>query len=142
MTRINAGRASPSTSEQAAEPAREEIPAFIELVSMGINKQGQIVFKTEYLQNFPGMQIAEKISLRLRPLSGKEWIEAAFKRRPDELRKLPITKAGAALADESKTASDCAEELSPGYCTNVLRTLNIWIPKPRGSLIQPRQYRK
>ena len=67
----------------------------------------------------------------VRKLSGKEWIPIAFKRRRDELLALSITEAGKVLAEESKTAPDCRKPLSAGYCTNELRKLNGWAPKPR-----------
>src|SRR2546429_4806695 len=51
----------PSTSEQAAEPACEEIIPVVELVSIELNKQGQLVRKTSYLQ-----QTAERISQPLK----------------------------------------------------------------------------
>jgi hypothetical protein len=66
-------------------------------------------------------------------LMGKEWVSVAFERRRNELSRLPITKAGEALADESKTAPDCRKPLSKGYCTNELRKSGIWKPQPRHS---------
>jgi len=66
-------------------------------------------------------------------LSGKEWVEAAFKRRPDELLKLGISKAGETLAKESKTAPDCAKPLGKGHCINLLRELKVFPKKPRNS---------
>jgi hypothetical protein len=38
-------------------------------------------------------------------LMGKQWVAVAFERRRNELRRLPITQAGSALAEESNTAS-------------------------------------
>jgi hypothetical protein len=64
----------------------------------------------------------------VRKLSGKEWVGSAY--RP-ELLALTITDAGKVLAQESKTAPDCRKPLSAGYCTNELRKLNRWPPKPR-----------
>ena len=66
-------------------------------------------------------------------LSGKEWVPVAFERRRNELSRLPITQAGGALAEESKTASDCRKPLTKGYCTNELRKSGIWKPQPRHS---------
>jgi hypothetical protein len=66
-------------------------------------------------------------------LIGKEWVAVAFARRRKELRRLHITQAGGALAEESKTAPDCRKPLSKGYCTNELRKLGIWKPQPRHS---------
>jgi hypothetical protein len=65
----------------------------------------------------------------IKKLMGKEWILVAFERRRNELSRLTITKAGGALAEESKTASDCSNPLSEGYCTNELRKLGIWKPQ-------------
>jgi hypothetical protein len=66
-------------------------------------------------------------------LMGKKWVAVAFERRRNELRRLPITQAGSALAEESKTASDCRKPLSKGYCTNELRTFGIWEQQLRQS---------
>jgi hypothetical protein len=66
-------------------------------------------------------------------LMGKEWISAALERRRNELSRLPITKAGGALADESKTAPNCRKPLTKGYCTNELRKSGIWKPQSRHS---------
>jgi len=66
-------------------------------------------------------------------LSGKEWVEAAFKRRPDELLKLGISKAGETLAKESEAALDCAKRLGKGHCINLLRELKVFPKKPRNS---------
>ena len=66
-------------------------------------------------------------------LSGKEWVWVALERRRDELSRLSITQAGGALAEESKTASDCRKPLTKGYCTNELRKSGIWKPQPRHS---------
>jgi hypothetical protein len=69
----------------------------------------------------------------IKKLTGKEWIPMAFERRRNELSRLPITEAADALADESKTASDCRKPLSKGHCTNELRKLSIWTRQPRHS---------
>src|SRR5262249_37708959 len=71
-----------------------------------------------------------------RRLSGQEWIGITFERKRDELLALSITEAGRKLAGESVTAPDCRKLLSAGYCTNELRKLKAWKPKPRNS---PRQ---
>jgi len=67
------------------------------------------------------------------PKSGKEWISDRFERRRGELLALTITEAGSELAEESQTAPDCRKPLSAGYCTNELRKLKAWKPKPRNS---------
>ena len=68
-------------------------------------------------------------------LQGKEWIRQAYSRKATELRPLTITKAAHRLAEESKTAADCAkQDLSVSYIRNKLRELKIWPKKPRRNL--------
>ena len=122
--------ATPSTSEQAAEPACEEIiPAVIKLVTFPVfNKQGQLVSRTEYLyQNAEGSPGAAAPPQKL---SGTAWVPIAFDRRRGELRAMSITDASRALAHESKTAPDCAKPLKARYIEKLLRDLNVW-PKAR-----------
>jgi hypothetical protein len=59
-------------------------------------------------------------------LSGKEWVPIAFERRRDELLAMDITGASHALAEESKTADDCAKPLTARYIEKLLRELRVF----------------
>jgi hypothetical protein len=63
-------------------------------------------------------------------LSGTAWVPIAFDRRRGELLAMTITNASGVLAEESKTASDCAKPLQPRYIEKLLRDRNFW-PKAR-----------
>src|SRR5262245_43887066 len=63
-------------------------------------------------------------------LPGKAWVPVAYARRPDALLAMGITGASIALAEESKTALDCAKPLTVGYIKNRLRELEVF-PKAR-----------
>ena len=84
----------------------------------------------ELLSDEPPEEASQAVPVR--KLAGKEWIEAALKRRP-QLRALLITEAGRQLSEESKTARDCAKPLSVGRCINILRDFFAWPKKPRNS---------
>ena len=73
----------------------------------------------------------------VRKLCGKEWVPEAYKRRPDELLALGITGASNALAEESKTAPDCAKLLKARYIEKLLRDLGTFEKADRG--LPPRQ---
>ena len=66
-------------------------------------------------------QLHQRASSPVRKLSGKEWVPAAYARRPGELLAMGITDASKALAAESKTAPDCVKPLTVGYIKNLLR---------------------
>jgi hypothetical protein len=127
----------PSTSEQTAEPACEEIIPVVELVSIELNKQGQLVRKTSYLHQNPWPAAtpwpatdSPGAAAPPQKLSGKAWVPIAFDRRRGELRAMSITDASGALAHESKAAPDCAKQLKPRYIEKLLRGLDVW-PKAR-----------
>ena len=69
-------------------------------------------------------------------LSGKRWVSNAYDRRPDELLAMGITGASEALAEESKTAPDCAKPLTARYIEKLLRGLGTFPKAPRGLLNQ------
>jgi len=66
-------------------------------------------------------------------LSGKQWVSNAYARRPDELFPMGITGASKALAEESKTAPDCAKPLIARYIEKLLRGLGRFPKAHRGS---------
>ena len=66
-------------------------------------------------------------------LSGKRWVSNAYDRRPDELLAMGITGASEALAEESKTAPDCAKPLTARYIEKLLRELGRFPKAHRGS---------
>jgi len=66
-------------------------------------------------------------------LSGKQWVKAAYDRRPNELLAMGITGASEALAEESKTAPDCAKPLTARYIEKLLRELRTFPKAHRGS---------
>jgi hypothetical protein len=114
--------------EQAAESASEE--PIVALSFIEINKQGQLVSRTEYLHS-PGAAAPPQ------RLSGTAWVPIAFDRRRGELRAMSITDASRALAHESKTAPDCAKPLKARYIEKLLRDLDVW-PKARRSSLKQR----
>jgi hypothetical protein len=69
----------------------------------------------------------------VRRLIGKKWVPVAFERRREELLALTITEAGRRLAEESKTAPDCAKPLKPRSAEKLLRNLGLWPQAFRGS---------
>jgi hypothetical protein len=69
-------------------------------------------------------------------LSGKRWVSNAYDRKPNELLAMGITGASEALAEESKTAPDCAKPLTARYIEKLLRGLGTFPKAPRGSLNQ------
>jgi hypothetical protein len=78
------------------------------------------------------LQMLQRSQPAVRKLSGKEWVPAAYARRPDELIALGITGASGALATESKTAPDCAKPLTAGYIKNLLRENGAFPKANRG----------
>ena len=66
-------------------------------------------------------------------LSGKRWVLNAYGRRPNELLAMGITGASEALAEESKTAPDCAKPLTARYIEKLLRGLGRFPKTHRGS---------
>jgi hypothetical protein len=67
-------------------------------------------------------------------LSGKAWVPVAFERRREELLAMEgITDGSHALAEESKTALDCARPLNARYIEKLLRQLNVWAKARRNS---------
>jgi hypothetical protein len=66
-------------------------------------------------------------------LSGKRWVSNAYGRRPDELLAMGITGASEALAEESKTAPDCAKPLIARYIEKLLRERGTFPKAHRGS---------
>jgi hypothetical protein len=102
----------PSTSEQAAEPAREEVIPFLVLETFGFNEQGLFVKKTEYIDQRAALsgqatplkrrkrwraEAVEPVAKELWPPDGKpaETISTpdALQRLGDELqrRKIPAS---------------------------------------------------
>jgi hypothetical protein len=115
-----AGATAPPPSPPAAAPA----PSLSSPADATALPPSPPAAATEPLPNPSGAPIRKK---------GRDWIPGAFERRRKELSGLLITQAGDALAEESKTASDCRKPLTKGYCTNELRKLGIWELQPRYS---------
>ena len=74
----------------------------------------------------------------VRKLIGKEWVPVAFERRRGELLAMTITDASGVLAEESKTASDCAKALNARYIEKLLRGLNVFPKACRNSSKRPK----
>ena len=74
----------------------------------------------------------------VRKLFGKEWVPVAFERRRGELLAMTITDASGVLAEESKTASDCAKALNARYIEKLLRGLNVFPKACRNSSKRPK----
>jgi hypothetical protein len=66
-------------------------------------------------------------------LSGKQWVSKTYARRPNALLAMGITGASKALAEESKTAPDCAKPLTARYSEKLLRDLRVFPKAHRGS---------
>jgi hypothetical protein len=66
-------------------------------------------------------------------LSGKQWVSKTYARRPNALLAMGITGASKALAEESKTAPDCAKPLTARYSEKLLRDLGVFPKAHRGS---------
>ena len=74
----------------------------------------------------------------VRKLIGKEWVPVAFERWRGELLAMTITDASGVLAEESKTASDCAKALNARYIEKLLRGLNVFPKACRNSSKRPK----
>ena len=81
----------------------------------------------------PNSPIAE-----VRKLSGKTWVQTAYERRPKELLAMGITGASRELAEEAKTAPDCAKPLTARYIEKLLRTLGAFPKAHRGRKQRPK----
>ena len=69
----------------------------------------------------------------VKKLSGNAWVPVAYKRGAKQLgpHAMNITEASEALAEASKTASDCAKPLKARYIEKLLRELGSHPLKPR-----------
>jgi hypothetical protein len=98
-----------------------------------VHDKGKLVFVDVRIEPAPApAQLPSPSAAPVRKLSGKEWIPLAFARRRDELLALTITEAGHRLAEESKTAPDCAKPLKPRTAEKLLRNLGLWPQAFRG----------
>src|SRR5262245_24255407 len=78
-------------------------------------------------------QWIEDLPVPVKKLSGKVWVPVAYARRPAELLAMGIAAAGRALAEEAKTAPDCAKRLEARYIEKQLRELGVFPRAHRGS---------